>query len=84
MVEHLATNFGSNAHRSPDLRRQHNRSHSKSAPGQPGRPFISIVGHITADELRQALDHTSMANGSANRVCLRQAQQAAAARRYHE
>jgi hypothetical protein len=29
--------------------------------------FISIVGHITIEELRQKLDHTSMANGYANR-----------------
>jgi hypothetical protein len=35
---------------------------------------ISIVGHITADELRRDLDRTSMANGYANRflfVCVR-------------
>ena len=30
-------------------------------------PFVSIVGHITIEELRQTLDHTSMANGYANR-----------------
>ena len=29
--------------------------------------FVSIVGHITIEELRQKLDHTTMANGYANR-----------------
>jgi hypothetical protein len=40
---------------------------TKHSPTRATQPFISIVGHITADELRQALDHTSMANGYANR-----------------
>jgi hypothetical protein len=40
---------------------------TKHSPTRATRPFISIVGHIPADELRQALDHTSMANGYANR-----------------
>jgi hypothetical protein len=40
---------------------------TKHSPTRSTRPFISIVGHITADEFRQALDHTSMANGYANR-----------------
>jgi hypothetical protein len=40
---------------------------TKHSPTRATRPFISIVGHITADELRQTLDHTSMANGYANR-----------------
>ena len=31
------------------------------------RPMISIVGHITADELVRMLDLVSMANGYANR-----------------
>jgi hypothetical protein len=47
---------------------------TKHSPTGATRPFISIVGHITADELRQALDHTSMANGYANRflfACVR-------------
>lgn len=38
------------------------------------RPYISIVGHITADELREHLDQTSMLNGYANRflfACIR-------------
>jgi hypothetical protein len=36
--------------------------------------MISIVGHITTDELREKLDHTSIANGWANRflfACVR-------------
>jgi hypothetical protein len=47
---------------------------TKHSPTRATRPFISIIGHITADELRQALDHTSMANGYANRflfACVR-------------
>jgi hypothetical protein len=47
---------------------------TKHSPTRAIQPFISIVGHITADELRQALDHTSMANGYANRflfACVR-------------
>lgn len=47
---------------------------TKHSPTRATRPFISIVGHITGDELRQALDHTSMANGYANRflfACVR-------------
>jgi hypothetical protein len=47
---------------------------TKHSPTRATQPFISIVGHITADELRQALDHTSMANGYANRflfACVR-------------
>jgi hypothetical protein len=47
---------------------------TKHSPTRSSRPFISIVGHITADELRQVLDHTSMANGYANRflfACVR-------------
>ena len=37
------------------------------AAARATQPFISIVGHITIDELRQILDHTSMTNGYANR-----------------
>jgi hypothetical protein len=40
---------------------------TKHSPTCATEPMISIVGHITADELRQSLDHTSMANGYANR-----------------
>ncbi len=47
---------------------------TKHSPTRATEPFISIIGHITADELRQVLDHTSMANGYANRflfACVR-------------
>jgi hypothetical protein len=47
---------------------------TKHSPTRATQPFISIVGHITIDELRQVLDHTSMANGYANRylfTCVR-------------
>ena len=39
----------------------------KKDPNRASKAFISIVGHITIDELRGSLDHTSMANGYANR-----------------
>jgi hypothetical protein len=47
---------------------------TKHSPTSATQPFISIVGHITIDELRQNLEHTSMANGYANRylfACVR-------------
>ena len=50
---------------------------TKKEPSKATKPFISIVGHITVDELRQSLDHTSMANGYANRFlfcCVRRSQ----------
>jgi hypothetical protein len=40
---------------------------TKNTPTRVSKGFISIVGHITIEELRQKLDHTSMANGYANR-----------------
>jgi Protein of unknown function (DUF3987)/RepB DNA-primase from phage plasmid len=40
---------------------------SKNNPAKCDEPHISICGHITADELRSLLDHTSMASGYANR-----------------
>ena len=46
----------------------------KKDPNRASDAFISIMGHITNDELRQSLDHTSMANGYANRflfACVR-------------
>jgi hypothetical protein len=43
---------------------------TKHSPTRATRPFISIMGHITPHELRQTLDHTSMANGYANRILL--------------
>jgi hypothetical protein len=47
---------------------------TKNSPTRATRPYVSIIGHITADELRQTLDHASMANGYANRflfACVR-------------
>src|SRR5262249_12343443 len=38
---------------------------TKHSPTRATKPFISIMGHITPYELRQTLDHTSMANGYA-------------------
>jgi hypothetical protein len=49
---------------------------TKHSPARATNALISIVGHITEDELRQHLDHTSMANGYANRylfACVRRA-----------
>jgi hypothetical protein len=40
---------------------------SKNNPAKCDEPHISIIGHITADELRSGLDQTSMASGYANR-----------------
>jgi hypothetical protein len=37
------------------------------APHKATKPFISIIGHITIEELQQALDRVDMANGYANR-----------------
>jgi hypothetical protein len=47
---------------------------TKHSPTRATQPFISIVGHITVEELRRTLDETSMANGYANRflfVCVK-------------
>jgi len=49
-------------------------SMTKHSPARASETLISIVGHITTEELRQTLDHTSMANGYANRflfACVR-------------
>ena len=46
----------------PMLRTLTKNTHTRVTNG-----FVSIVGHITIEELRQKLDHTSMANGYANR-----------------
>ena len=43
------------------------RTLTKNTHTRVTNAFISIVGHITIEELRQKLDHTSMANGYANR-----------------
>jgi Protein of unknown function (DUF3987) len=47
---------------------------TKHSPACTTEPHISISAHITEDELRRGLDHTSMANGYANRflfACVR-------------
>jgi hypothetical protein len=48
-----------------------------NSPARVTHPMISIVSHITMEELRSALDRTSMANGYANRflfACVRRGQ----------
>lgn len=50
----------------------------KNEPGVSTKPHISIVGHITRDELRRYLDRTEVANGFANRflwVCVRRSKE---------
>jgi len=47
---------------------------TKNSPARATEAFVSIIGHITLDELRDMLDRTSMANGFANRflfACVR-------------
>jgi hypothetical protein len=39
---------------------------TKNSPARATEALISIIGHITLDELRNMLDRTSMANGFAN------------------
>jgi hypothetical protein len=41
----------------------------KNSPGKATNAHISIVGHITRDELRRLLSQTESANGFANRFC---------------
>ena len=41
---------------------------TKNSPARATGAHISIVGHITTDQLRAVLDRTAMANGSANRI----------------
>lgn len=40
---------------------------TKNSPARATAPHISIVGHITSDELRRYLDRTEAGNGFANR-----------------
>lgn len=50
------------------------RSLTKNSPGKASGAHISIIGHITRDELRRYLTETDMANGLANRflwLCVR-------------
>jgi BT4734-like, N-terminal domain len=41
----------------------------KNSPAKATRAHVSIVGHITRDELRRLLTQTESANGFANRFC---------------
>ena len=41
----------------------------KNSPAKATGAHISIVGHITRDELRRLLTQTESANGFANRFC---------------
>jgi hypothetical protein len=43
---------------------------TKHSPTRATEGYISIVGHITIEELQRKLDETSMANGFANRFLL--------------
>src|SRR6516225_3314065 len=57
--------------------RQFIESLTKNSPARVTDPMISIMSHITIEELRGALDQTSMANGYANRflfACVRRGQ----------
>lgn len=50
------------------------RTLTKQTPVKVTNAFVSIIGHITAYELQEKLDRTSMANGYANRflfACIR-------------
>jgi hypothetical protein len=47
--------------------REHIESLTKNSPARVTNPHISIVSHITIEELRESLDRTAMANGYANR-----------------
>ena len=47
--------------------RDHIASLTKNSPACATEPMISISAHITEEELVRSLDHTSMANGYANR-----------------
>jgi len=45
------------------------RTMTKNSPAKATNAHISIVGHITRDELRRLLTQTESANGFANRIC---------------
>jgi hypothetical protein len=50
---------------------------TKNSPARATGAHVSLIGHITADELRADLDRVSIANGYANRIlwlCVRRAQ----------
>ena len=40
----------------------------KNSPNRASSAHISLIGHVTDDELRRYLDRTEMANGLANRL----------------
>ena len=40
---------------------------TRKLPDRVTRPYITLVGHITAEELRRTLDDTELSNGLANR-----------------
>jgi len=42
---------------------------AKNSPIRASNPHLSIVGHITKDELRRTLTSTAQANGFGNRFC---------------
>ncbi len=53
------------------------RTLTKTTPEQATDAHISIIGHVTAEELRTRLDRTEVANGFLNRfllVCVRRSQ----------
>jgi hypothetical protein len=57
--------------------RERIESLTKNSPARVTSPMISVVSHITIEELREALDKTAMANGYANRflfACVRRGQ----------
>lgn len=52
------------------------RTAAKTSPAKATRPHVSIIGHITSEELRRGLTTTEKANGFANRsmlICVRRA-----------
>jgi hypothetical protein len=57
--------------------RDHIESLTKNSPARVTAPMISIVSHITIEELRESLTKTEMASGYANRflfACVRRGQ----------
>ncbi|MFQ5674049.1 MAG: bifunctional DNA primase/polymerase [Nitrospinales bacterium] len=63
------------------------RTMTKNSPARATEPHISIVGHITKDELLRQLDSTECGNGFANRflwVCTRRVRLLPEGGRIHE
>jgi hypothetical protein len=62
---------------SPTIRRAwdgHDLGNLTKSPARATEPHVSIIGHVTGDEVRRYLDRTELANGFANRflfVCVR-------------